>query len=227
MRKCERCGIDVSGRGRQYCRPCAVERKRDTNKAFWDRVAERRPLLTCCQCSATYPIRPGRSNLRAYCQVCALEIRHQQNLLRDRARNKGKSRDKARNRKNAKAYKLAHPEWNREHTALYKRRHPEKVRQWVNQRRAVLLQAPGRVTIGGFWEKCEQLGWLCSYCPVILTKKTATMDYVIPLSGGGSNDIVNIVPACRPCNARKGNRPVSAVHLRTTTDVSEAAGSIL
>lgn len=31
-----------------------------------------------------------------------------------------------------------------------------------------------------------------------------TIDHVVPLSRGGSNDIANLVPACEGCNRKKG-----------------------
>lgn len=44
----------------------------------------------------------------------------------------------------------------------------------------------------------------CYYCgikPMRLTK-----DHIIPLSRGGAHSMDNIVPACQPCNSRKGAR---------------------
>ena len=45
----------------------------------------------------------------------------------------------------------------------------------------------------------------CAYCGVDLTKATATMDHVLPISHGGKTNWKNIVTACGPCNHRKGN----------------------
>ncbi len=46
----------------------------------------------------------------------------------------------------------------------------------------------------------------CAYCRRADLK--LTIDHVVPLSKGGSIGIDNIVPACGPCNSKKGNRPV-------------------
>jgi 5-methylcytosine-specific restriction endonuclease McrA len=43
----------------------------------------------------------------------------------------------------------------------------------------------------------------CHYCGA---KTTLTMDHVIPLSKGGKHIKENIVPACLPCNLKKGTK---------------------
>jgi 5-methylcytosine-specific restriction endonuclease McrA len=45
----------------------------------------------------------------------------------------------------------------------------------------------------------------CVYCGCSVSKATATMDHVLPLSHGGKTNWENIVTACAPCNHAKGN----------------------
>ncbi len=45
----------------------------------------------------------------------------------------------------------------------------------------------------------------CLYCKDSVTSNTGTMDHVLPISKGGKTNWENIVTACGPCNARKGN----------------------
>ena len=45
----------------------------------------------------------------------------------------------------------------------------------------------------------------CYWCKTELTKETATLDHVIPLSRGGINNMNNYVLACSPCNQKRGN----------------------
>jgi 5-methylcytosine-specific restriction endonuclease McrA len=44
----------------------------------------------------------------------------------------------------------------------------------------------------------------CAYCNQ--ESQRLEMDHAIPLSKGGDHTMSNIVPACRACNAKKGNR---------------------
>lgn len=57
------------------------------------------------------------------------------------------------------------------------------------------------------WEgKFFQCGRQCVYCGEPLTLARATKDHELPVSRGGTDDISNIVPACFPCNVRKGRK---------------------
>jgi HNH endonuclease len=60
----------------------------------------------------------------------------------------------------------------------------------------------------------ERDGYLCHYCEKQLTRFTATLDHVQPVSHGGDNSISNLVTACLHCNSRRGNRPVMEAILR-------------
>lgn len=48
----------------------------------------------------------------------------------------------------------------------------------------------------------------CHYCQKQLTRFTATLDHIQPVSRGGDNSLGNLVTACLHCNSRRGNRPV-------------------
>lgn len=46
----------------------------------------------------------------------------------------------------------------------------------------------------------------CQYCRSAPSHDELTIDHVIPRSRGGRSDWSNVVTACAPCNAKKGNR---------------------
>ena len=48
-------------------------------------------------------------------------------------------------------------------------------------------------------------GYECQYCGEDVSRKTATLDHVLPVSHGGKTTFENTVCACANCNANKGN----------------------
>lgn len=46
----------------------------------------------------------------------------------------------------------------------------------------------------------------CQYCHEKLTWRELTYDHLVPRSRGGRTHFLNIVTACKACNARKGSR---------------------
>lgn len=60
------------------------------------------------------------------------------------------------------------------------------------------------------WKEIKRrFGYACAYCGKV--QKKPEMDHVIPLSKGGPHSAENIVPACRTCNATKGDRLILPV----------------
>lgn len=45
--------------------------------------------------------------------------------------------------------------------------------------------------------------YTCQNCG---SKSNLTIDHIVPLSKGGTNDLTNFQTLCRPCNSSKGNR---------------------
>ena len=54
----------------------------------------------------------------------------------------------------------------------------------------------------------ERDNYKCKYCQKQLTRFTATLDHVQPVSQGGDNSFDNLVTACLHCNSQRGARPV-------------------
>jgi len=54
----------------------------------------------------------------------------------------------------------------------------------------------------------ERDAYKCKYCRKQLTRFTATLDHVTPVTEGGDNSFMNLVTACLDCNSRKNARPL-------------------
>ena len=55
------------------------------------------------------------------------------------------------------------------------------------------------------WEKTQGK---CYYCGVEISLEEMTVDHLQPMSQNGTNDLDNLVPTCRSCNASKGVKTV-------------------
>jgi 5-methylcytosine-specific restriction endonuclease McrA len=63
-----------------------------------------------------------------------------------------------------------------------------------------------RLTKHEWHEILERYYYRCYYCHGY-SKTCLTQDHYIPVSKGGKHVKANIVPACKTCNSRKGDRP--------------------
>lgn len=66
---------------------------------------------------------------------------------------------------------------------------------------------------GPEWEKTRRFvldrdGWVCAYC----SRDADTVDHVVPKAKGGTDDVSNLLAACRECNGRLQDRTM----VRTT-----------
>ncbi len=58
------------------------------------------------------------------------------------------------------------------------------------------------------WSALTQAWGGCAYCGA--TDRSLQRDCVLPISRGGRYTVMNVVPACGPCNASKCNAEVTA-----------------
>lgn len=55
------------------------------------------------------------------------------------------------------------------------------------------------------WDRTDGHCW---YCGLRLNPFTTfAVDHIMPVSQGGTNALINLIPACRSCNSRKGAGP--------------------
>jgi len=63
----------------------------------------------------------------------------------------------------------------------------------------------------------ERDNYQCQYCGVFVSRKTATIDHVLPVSKGGQTTWTNCVTSCHKCNSKKADKllHVSGMSLRS------------
>lgn len=98
--------------------------------------------------------------------------------------------------------------------ANWAKNNPDKAIVYINNRRALKSGNGGRHTSEQWLTLLDSYHGLCVYC----FNKATTRDHVIPLSKGGTNNIENVVPACRPCNDSKGKKSLFVWLLQRKVD---------
>lgn len=101
-------------------------------------------------------------------------------------------------------------------TARWTKAHPDKVKAYqqsdegkatrdrVNHKKRCLPGAACDLTAAQWLQIKDDYCNACAYCG--RQDKPLTIDHVLPLRQGGGHTASNVVPACGPCNIRKGTR---------------------
>ena len=114
--------------------------------------------------------------------------------------------------------RAVHLEELRTYNRRYYKDHPqthESIKLAVERRRARKAGLPATLTRAE-WEAIKAAyKHRCAYCGKKESKtQPLTQDHVVPLSKRGGTVRANIVPACRPCNSKKGkNLPANPTQL--------------
>jgi 5-methylcytosine-specific restriction endonuclease McrA len=142
---------------------------------------------------------------------------------------------KRRDRAAALAWQLAHPEEykesqkrskaknaekNRQQHREWCRRNPNKVREYnlrAKHKRRMKLENQPDVDIIVWRETLELFEYRCAYCLDWAT----SLDHILAIENGGTNDPDNCIPACKRCNSSKGKKYID-VWLKTARIAKEA-----
>lgn len=61
----------------------------------------------------------------------------------------------------------------------------------------------------GRFEVFKRDSFTCQYCGAKAPDVLLQVDHIVPVSKGGTNDILNLITSCQPCNAGKSDRELS------------------
>lgn len=192
--------------------------------------------INCKRCGKVFSVKPSHVSIRVYCsmscmkeaytnerlkkicETCGKEFEVYNNNSRKDARfcskecmGKGMSGENHANYKHGygnkmppairKAYKTKYYETNLELC---------KQRAFLGKAKRRSLRVESGHTFLEWIDLLKKHDNICYYCGVRMTKKLGlhqrSRDHLIPISRGGSDDISNIVPACRSCNSAKGTK---------------------
>lgn len=81
----------------------------------------------------------------------------------------------------------------------WRSRNKDKTAVYASNRLGRVRGAQGNFTPAQWKDCCQRYGNKCAYCGL---ERKLTVQHIVPVSRGGSNNIDNIAPACRPCNSR-------------------------
>lgn len=220
------------------CKPCTVEsnRLRRTDVvAFAERKRlrkERRRTVVvpdhkaCCRCSNDHPLDAFRVRAKglfgrsSWCKDCERTYEVERLAGPERERLLGRRRELwAKTPRTAEQKSTAASRAR----AWYADNKPQRkltLRQWVEANREAvnIIQARRRAKKAAVLNTLTKAEWeetltlfngCCAYC--LQPCERPAMDHMDPIAKGGPHTQENVVPACKPCNSSKKDRPIWAM----------------
>ncbi len=111
-------------------------------------------------------------------------------------------------REHRAAWRKAHAEEIKASKAEWHKRDPNRGRMYQQTRRAKKAANGGSFTTSEWQSLKQHYEFRCLCCSQKEPYIELTIDHVVPVTQGGSNDISNIQPLCLICNLSKGTKTV-------------------
>jgi 5-methylcytosine-specific restriction endonuclease McrA len=137
--------------------------------------------------------------------LCADPVRYRQTIEDNRIRQAEQRKTHPENQARwAAKYNAAHREDNRRRLQDWQRRNPDRARWHAAKRRARMRgEFPSFETIDAVRIAARDR---CAYCGSV---GSLTIDHIVPVTRGGTNDMANLTFACKSCNSSKYNTLLS------------------
>lgn len=198
-----------------YCKQCACRLKAESTK----RCKGKKDEVRCAAASCAQPFTPRTYKSTCCSAECARRVRYatdREHMIAYARQWYRRNRERAAIRR--KRYYVAHKgderatakKWlslNPDRARAITRRASAKYRSSGYGRKARRIRdvnrrdkRAGTMNLADWEKKLRRLGHRCSGCG---SRDRIEIDHIIPLSKGGTNDIHNLQPLCRTCNARK------------------------
>ncbi len=189
---CRECNAELpEGRKRGRCRDCKLAARK--------RYRQKNQELIKARTRAYYEANRAkvRTSQRAY---------YEANAEQERARNAKYREENAQAIRDAKRI-YAESGRDRERRRQWFANNPEKKRAYELNRKARLAGAKGSHTPDELFQMYEDQQGLCAYCETPMFGNYS-VDHMLPISRGGSNDWSNLAIVCVSCNSRKAAKTV-------------------
>jgi len=213
-------------RGFYYCSSC---REYKSRHAYYFRSNGNRVGL-CVECSkqavqkwricnvdkvraysASYEVDKEKRNQKRRERYAKNPKKYIRKSIEQTKRNPEKAREKIRR------WLQNNPQKAREHRKKWRRNNKDKLRVYFHNRRVRIRDNGGSFSVQEWQDLVKQTGGVCLCCGLSENVKALTIDHVVPLYHGGSNDIDNLQPLCRPCNSSKGTKIIDYRRYGTQT----------
>jgi 5-methylcytosine-specific restriction endonuclease McrA len=190
-RRCKACKRKRATAWANAQRAKKPEAARVKARAFYKKHIEKHRALGREAAAARRKTEEGRAYQKAYRAANKERVAEKAREARRRRLETDAEKERERIRKNVEAWKARDPE----KAALQKALDTQR-------RRARLGGIRSSISLDEWRERIALFSGNCAYCDA----EALHMDHVIPLSRGGEDVILNVVPACAPCNLSKGNK---------------------
>lgn len=153
--------------------------------------------------SKAYP--NGKTKTRADCKKCKArktrEARRNPDSRHKEVLRKSQIKHADQRKEDSLQWRINNQEKVAENLRRWRLENPERHRMHERKRRAAKKSSVSTLTVNEWNEILESLNGMCFWCGVA---EWEHVEHIVALINGGGHTAGNVVPACKPCNLKKG-----------------------